>query len=134
MQKPYACFRMTHFATRNQCFAFRFLGLTSQNQVQLRYWMTSKRVIQITSGLVYFVNVYGTVMVICNTLLEWNIFPTYAVCIVDSVIDEKDNSMAMALFVMPSVILANATPIIDLVNFRLMKLWQNSQQKGTLKL
>ena len=98
--------------------------------------MTSKRVIQITSGLVYFVNVYGTGLVIGNSLLEWNIFPTYAVCIVDSVIEEKDNSMAMVLFVMPSVIMANATPIIDLVNFRLMKLWQNSQQipKGTLKL
>ena len=90
--------------------------------------MTSKRVIQITSGLVYFVNVYGTGLVIGNSLLEWNIFPTYAVCIVDSVIEEKDNSMAMVLFVMPSVIMANATPIIDLVNFRLMKLWQNSQQ------
>ena len=114
-------------------FEFRFLALTSQNQVQLRYWMTSNRVKQITSGLVYFVILYGVGTVIFNTLQDWNIFPTYTVCMLDSITEVEDNSVAMAFFVMPSGLMATIAPIIDLVTYRLMKLWQNSQQipKGT---
>ena len=98
--------------------------------------MTSNRVNQITTGLVYFVIVYGISVVICNTLQGWNIFPTYTVCMLDPVIEQEDNFVAMAFFVMPSALMANAAPIIDLVTFRLMKLWQNSRQipKGTLKI
>ena len=98
--------------------------------------MTSNRVNQITTGLVYFVIVYGISSVICNTLQGWNIFPTYTVCMLDPVIEQEDNFVAMAFFVMPSALMANAAPIIDLVTFRLMKLWQNSRQipKGTLKV
>ena len=98
--------------------------------------MTSNRVNQITTGLVYFVIVYGISSVICNTLQGWNIFPTYTVCMLDPVIEQEDNFVAMAFFVMPSALMANAAPIIDLVTFRLMKLRQNSRQipKGTLKV
>jgi len=54
----------------------------------------------------------------------------------DPVIEQEDNFVAMAFFVMPSALMANAAPIIDLVTFRLMKLRQNSRQipKGTLKV
>ena len=95
--------------------------------------MTSNRVKQTTSGLVYFVILYGVGTVIFNTLQDWNIFPTYTVCMLDSIAEVKDNSVAMAFFVMPSVLMATIAPIIDLVTYRLMKLWQNSQHipKGT---
>ena len=79
-------------------FDFRFLALTSQNQVQLRYWMTSNRVKQTTSGLVYFVILYGVGTVIFNTLQDWNIFPTYTVCMLDSITEVEDNFVAMAFF------------------------------------
>ena len=97
--------------------------------------MTSNRVNQITTGLVYFVIVYGISSVICNTLQGWNIFPTYTVCMLDPVIEQEDNFVAMAFFVMPSALMANAAPIIDLVTFRLMKFWSNQSRqipKGTL--
>lgn len=112
---------------------FRFLSLTSQTP---QYWMTSNRITQITTGMVYFTFVYGIGATICNALLEWNIFPTYTVCLVDAVVEkELDNSVVLAFFVMPSLLMAYTTPIIDLVTFRLMKFWSNQSRqipKGTL--
>ena len=104
---------------------FRFLSLTSQNQLQLRYWMTSNRVTLITTGLVYSFVTFGICMVIFNTIFEWNIFPTYPVCLTESVAEQEDNAFALAFFVMPCCLMAYTTPIIDLVTFRLMKFWAN---------
>ena len=107
--------------------------MTSQSP---QYWMTSNRITQITTGMVYFTFVYGIGATICNALLEWNIFPTYTVCLVEAVVEkELDNSIVLAFFVMPSLLMAYTTPIIDLVTFRLMKFWSNQSRqipKGTL--
>ena len=98
--------------------------------------MTSNRITQLTTGMVYFTFVYGIGATICNALLEWNIFPTYTVCLVEEVVEkELDNSVVLAFFVMPSLLMAYTTPIIDLVTFRLMKFWSNQSRqipKGNL--
>ena len=124
-------FFKTHFSYFNV--HSRFLSLTSQSP---QYWMTSNRITQITTGMVYFTFVYGIGATICNALLEWNIFPTYTVCLVEAVVEkELDNSIVLAFFVMPSLLMAYTTPIIDLVTFRLMKFWSNQSRqipKGTL--
>ena len=124
-------FFKTHFSYFNV--HSRFLSLTSQSP---QYWMTSNRITQITTGMVYFTFVYGIGATICNALLEWNIFPTYTVCLVDAVVEQElDNSIVLAFFVMPSLLMAYTTPIIDLVTFRLMKFWSNQSRqipKGTL--
>ena len=112
----------------------RFLSLTSHTP---QYWMSSHRITQITTGLVYLSFVYGIGATICNAVMEWNIFPTYTVCLAETeVIEELDNSVVLAFFVMPSVLMAYTTPIIDLVTFRLMKFWSNQSRqipKGTLQ-
>ena len=105
----------------------RFLTLTSRNQIGIQYWMTSTRIIRITSGLVCFTIFYGVTSVICNALFEWNIFPTYAACLMDS--DNMDNSLLLIFFVMPSVLMAFTIPIFDFVTFRFMKFLSDRSQQ-----
>ena len=103
--------------------------MTSKNQITIQHWMTSTRIIRITSGFVYFAIVYGTMSAICNALLELDIFPTYTTCLMDSEMENLDNSFVLAFFVMPSMLMAYTTPIFDFVTFRLMKFWTYRSQQ-----
>ena len=113
----------------NQSTLYRFMSLTSKNQIRIKHWMTSTRIIRITSGFVYFAIIYGVTTSIINALLELNIFPTYTICLMDSEVDNIDNSLVLAFFVMPSVFMAYTTPIFDFVTFRLMKFWSHRSQQ-----
>ena len=117
-----------------KCDNSRFMSMTSQTP---QFWLTSHCVINLTTGMVGFSLVYGIGATICNAVFEWNIFPTYTVCLVESEVQQElDNSVALAFFVMPSVLLAYTTPIIDLVTVRLMTSLANQSRqipKGTLQ-
>ena len=110
------------------------MSMTSQTP---QFWLTSHCVINLTTGMVGFTLVYGIGATICNAVFEWNIFPTYTVCLVESEVQQElDNSVVLAFFVMPSVLLAYTTPIIDLVTVRLMTSLANQSRqipKGTLQ-
>ena len=105
------------------------MSLTSKNQIRIKHWMTSTRIIRITSGFVYFAIIYGVTTSIINALWDLNIFPTYTICLMDSEVDNIDNSLVLAFFVMPSVFMAYTTPIFDFVTFRLMKFWSHRSQQ-----
>ena len=102
-----------------------------------QYWLTSQGVLNLTTGMIGFTLVYGIGATICNAVFEWNIFPTYTVCLVESEVQQElDNSVVLAFFVMPSVLLAYTTPIVDLVTVRLMTSLANQSRqipKGTLQ-
>ena len=113
----------------NQSTLYRFMSLTSKNQIRIKHWMTSTRIIRITSGFVYFAIIYGVTTSIINALLDLNIFPTYTICLMDSEVDNMDNSLLLIFFVMPSVLMAFTIPIFDFVTFRFMKFLSDRSQQ-----
>ena len=125
---------MKSITSKNFLFPSRFLSLTSKYP---QFWLSSQRVTQITTGMVYFTVIYGIGSVVANCLLELDIFPTYTVCLLDTVDENYDNSLVLAFYVMPSLLMAYTTPIIDLVTFRLMKYWADQSRqipKGNMTL
>ena len=109
-------------------FLGRFLSVTSKNQITFQHWMKSTRIIRITSGFVTFGIAYCITSIICNALFKWNIFPIYTICLMDSDVDNFNNSMVLTFFVMPTVLMAYTAPILDFVSFRLIKLWANQSK------
>lgn len=103
----------------------RLLSLTSQNQIQLMFWMTSRRVVRITAGFVVFIIAYAIIWISGNAILEGEVFPSYTVCMVDTEVENLDNSVVLAFFIMPVVLMAYTTLIFDFVTFRLMKSWSS---------
>ena len=104
---------------------YRLLSLTSQNQIQLMFWMTSRRVVRITAGFVVFIIAYAIIWISGNAILEGEVFPSYTVCLVDTEVENLDNSVVLAFFIMPVVLMAYTTLIFDFVTFRLMKSWSS---------